>query len=357
MYLLYLSESGSHGDSKNLVLAGLAIFERGAYWLRRELDLAVQSAFPDSGEVPLRASALRVPQGERPVLPYSQIDGNARRALLERCYHLIAESTHPRLFATVVEKEWAESQHDARDPYEIAFEDLVSRFDLMLVRLHQGGNTQRGLVVASEANYREHAELLGDRILREGTRWSEARNLADVPTFAPAARTRMLQAASLVANAVYGRYEKALSRDFDRIVEKFDRDGDRLHGLTHLTLGSSGCFCPACVSYRASRSFDADGRERPHRPDERRDGERREDYRRPDDRRDDYRRGDDRPRRYPSADDRPRRYPDGDRPPRRYSGDRGDGGRRYDDRRGDDRPRRYPSADRPAPRASGERSD
>jgi len=346
MYLLYLSESGSHGDSKNLVLAGLAIFERGAYWLRRELDLAVQSAFPaGSGEVPLRASALRVPQGERPVLPYSQIDGNARRALLERCYRLIAESTHPRLFATVVEKEWAEAQHDPLDPYEIAFEDLVSRFDLMLVRLHQGGNTQRGLVVASEANYREHAELLGDRILREGTRWSEARNLADVPTFAPAARTRMLQAASLVANAVYGRYEKSLSRDFDRIVEKFDRDGDRLHGLTHLTLGSSGCFCPACVSYRASRSFESDGRERPYR-----EGERRDDYRRPDDRRDERRYEDRR------GDDRPRRYPDDDRPPRRYSDDRRDD-RRYEDRRGDDRPRRYPSADRPAPRASGERGD
>lgn len=349
MYLLYLSESGSHGDSRNLVLAGLAIFERGAYWLRRELDLAVQSAFPEGGgEVPLRASALRVPQGERPVLPYSQIDGNARRALLERCYHLIAESTHPRLFATVVEKEWAEAQHDARDPYEIAFEDLVSRFDLMLVRLHQGGNTQRGLVVASEANYREHAELLSGRILREGTRWSEARNLADVPTFAPAARTRMLQAASLVANAVYGRYEKGLSRDFDRIVEKFDRDGDRLHGLTHLTLGSSGCFCPACVSYRASRSFDGDGRERPHR-----EGERREDYRR-EDRREDHRRYDDR-----RGDERPRRYPDSERPPRRYSDDRRDDRReerRYDDRR-DERPRRYPTADRPAPRASSERSE
>ncbi len=169
--------------------------------------------------------------------------------MLLDAYQAIGKSQHPVLFATVVDKEHAAP----RDPYEVAFEDVVSRFDLMLSRRHSLGDTQRGLVIVAESNYRERLETLGDRILRDGTQWSRTHNLADVPLFARSARTRLLQAADLVANAVYGEYEKSLGRDFKTLSPKFDREGDRLHGLTHLSANAATCMCVACLSWRVHR--------------------------------------------------------------------------------------------------------
>ena len=250
MYLLYLDESGTHSAARHLVVGGLALFERGAYWLKRDLDEVVQRYFPENhASVAIHASPLRVRDGEAARPPFDQLTAAQRRALLEGAYEAIGGSAHPALFATVVDKQDAASG----DPYEAAFEDIVSRFDRMLGRLHRGGDTQRGLVIVAESNYRERLETLGDRILRDGTRWSETRNLADVPLFTPAARTRLLQAADLVTNAVWGSYEKGLARDFQSLLPKFDREGDRLHGLTHLSANAAACFCVACYSWRAHR--------------------------------------------------------------------------------------------------------
>ena len=170
--------------------------------------------------------------------------------MLRESYSAIGDSPHAVLFATVVAK-----QHVApRDPYEVAFEDVVGRFDLMLTRFHHQGDTQRGLVIVAESNYRERLETLGDRILRDGTQWRSARNLADVPLFARASRTRLLQAADLVVNATWGNYEKGLARDFNVLLPKFDREGDRLHGLTHVCANAATCMCIACLSWRLHRS-------------------------------------------------------------------------------------------------------
>ena len=38
-----------------------------------------------------------------------------------------------------------------RDPMEIAFEDLCSRFDRYLQRLRAGGDTQRGFVILDKS--------------------------------------------------------------------------------------------------------------------------------------------------------------------------------------------------------------
>ena len=250
VHLFYLDESGTHPSSRHVVVGGIAVFERSAYWLQRELDEVVRRYFeePDPS-VQIHASPLRVPPGERARPPYDQLTGAQRREMLVDSYRVISESPHPVLFATVVEKE-----HIApRDPYEAAFEDLISRFDRLLSRRHYLGDTQRGLVIVAESNYRERLETLGDRILRDGTQWSRTRNLADVPLFTRSARTRLLQAADLVVNAVYGEYEKSLGRDFKTLLPRFDREGDRLHGLTHLSADAATCMCIACYSWRTHR--------------------------------------------------------------------------------------------------------
>lgn len=250
MHLLYLDESGAHSASENLVVGGVAIFERATYWLKQDLEAVAKKYFGDQHiEVEIHASKLRVPEGADVAEPYNRISGTGRRAMLSECYDALARSPHTNLFATVVRK----SGIGDRDPYEVAFEDLVSRFDLMLARLHAMGDTQRGLVIVAESSYRDRLETLGDRILREGTQWSQTHNLTDIPFFTPASRTRLLQVADLVTNAVWGNYEKGLARDFQHLLPRFNREGERLHGLTHIGVRALDCWCPACYSWRVHR--------------------------------------------------------------------------------------------------------
>ena len=249
MYLLYLDESGTHPSSARVVVGGVAVFERAAYWLKRDLSETVARYLPyEQQHVPIHAPRLRTkgPRG----LPdaYAAVDAGERRRLLDACYSTLLVSRHPVLFATVVDKEAAVTG----DPYRIAFEDVVSRFDLMLARFHAANRTQRGVVILSESSTLRRSERAAGPSVSEGTQWGRTRNLSEVPLFVSKSRTRLLQAAGLVTNEVWGRYEKGVSRHFDEMLPKFDREGTRLHGLTHRTAGVEACWCPACFSYRAS---------------------------------------------------------------------------------------------------------
>ena len=251
MYLLYLDESGTHPSSARVVVGGVAVFERAAYWLKRDLSETVARFFPhEQQQIPIHAPRLRAtgPRG----LPeaYASVDAAERRRLLDACYSTLLVSRHPVLFATVVDKDAAASS----DAYRIAFEDVVSRFDLMLARFHAANRTQRGVVIMSESSTLRRAERASGPSVSEGTQWGRTRNLSEVPLFVSKSRTRLLQAAGLVTNEVWGRYEKGIARHFDDMLPKFDREGTRLHGLTHRTGGVDACWCPACFSYRASNA-------------------------------------------------------------------------------------------------------
>ena len=180
--------------------------------------------------------------------PLGDLSAEQRRALARDAYGVLAENQGGPLFATAVKKSAVN-----RDPYEAAFEDLISRFDRFLTRRHAQGDTQRGLIVVAESNQEERLRRFGRQIYDQGTRWADLRNMADLPLFAPAAELRLLQAADLVANAVYGFYERGLAGTFMQLLPRFDREGDRLHGLTHITDDASTCFCQACLSWRTHR--------------------------------------------------------------------------------------------------------
>ena len=180
--------------------------------------------------------------------PLGDLSAEQRRALARDAYGVLAENQGGPLFATAVKKSAVN-----RDPYEAAFEDLISRFDRFLTRRPAQGDTQRGLIVVAESNQEERLRRFGRQLYDQGTRWADLHNIADLPLFAPAAELRLLQAADLVANAVYGFYERGLAGTFMQLLPRFDREGDRLHGLTHITDNASTCFCQACMSWRTHR--------------------------------------------------------------------------------------------------------
>ena len=253
MHVLYLDESGTH-QSRYFVVAGLSVFEWETYFLAQRLDQIQSQYFPtDSGKVHFHASSLHAPRGRLPA-PFDSLTGEQIQNLITDVYQVIAES-RARIFAVAIEKAAITG-----DPYERGFEEIINRFDRMLARiLRDQGEPQRGLIVIAESSYRENLEVLARRIWAQGHRWGETHNLADIPYFAPAKNTRLLQLVDFVANAVYGNYESGYSRDFSRIAPKFDQDEGRIHGLVHITRDRQNCYCPSCVTRRALARLDVDG--------------------------------------------------------------------------------------------------
>lgn len=247
MHICYLDESGTHAEARYFVVAGLAVFERETYFLSRSLDQIQARYFPThDGTVAFRASDLRAQEGHIPP-PFNTLTDAQRRNLIKDIYQVIIDS-NVNLFAVAMEKVVTDG-----DPYERGFEEIVNRFDLMLAQvLRDRGEPQRGLIVVAESSYRENLEVLAQRIASQGHRWGETHNLADIPYFAPAKSTRLLQLADFVANAVFGRYESGYARYFDSIVPKFHQDQNRLHGLVHRSREFRDCYCPACVMRRMS---------------------------------------------------------------------------------------------------------
>ena len=245
MHIAYLDESGTHSEARYFVLAGLAVFERETYHLAQSLDRIQARYLPSvSGKVSFHASSLRAQEG-RLQPPFDSLTGEQRRSLITDIYRVIAAS-RTRLFAVAMEKAYIDG-----DPYERGFEEIVNRFDLMLSNiLKDSGDPQRGLIIIAESSYRENIELLAERIATQGHRWGETYNLADIPYFAPARSTRLLQLADFVANAVFGRYEHGYARNFDMIVPRFDQEEGRIHGLVHRSREFHQCYCPACMLRR-----------------------------------------------------------------------------------------------------------
>jgi hypothetical protein len=256
VYILYLDESGTTSEASYFVLAGLAVFEREIYWFSQELDNLQQQYFPDENEpILFHATKLRVREGDKVEEPWNSLGGEKRRELKDKIYAIL-RSRRGILFGCAVERQYAQARRE--DPYERAFEDLVSRFDLFLSRLNrqmvaEGKDEQRGLIVLAESSYQKIIAILARRLSEKGTRWGLLHNVSDVPLFAPAKDTRLLQYADFCSNAIYGRYNSKLTGDFDSIAPKFDQEGGVIHGLSHLS-NDVDCTCIACFSRRGRQT-------------------------------------------------------------------------------------------------------
>ena len=248
MYVLYLDESGLHKEAEYFVLAGLAVQEREIHWLGQDLDTLQNLYLPEAKEpVHFHASELRTGKSA----PWKSLSFDQRQELKQRIYDIIRVK-RVVLFGYAVEKRYAEVR--GFDPYERAFEDLVSRFDMYISRQNrtagEGEAEQRGMLVLAQSAYAKTLPVLARQLQETGTRWGTSlHNIAGSPFFAPASETRQLQLADFCSNAIYGRYNSGLSTDFDRIATKFDYDSGVLHGLSHWSTDSA-CGCPACFSRR-----------------------------------------------------------------------------------------------------------
>lgn len=241
---MYIDESGDPEGSgtRYFVLGGLAVFERVTYFLSRNLDQVLQEHV-GTKSVFLHAAAIRAGRGR-----WRKIPRDKREAVLLDTGRVLRESNRPGvvLFAVAAEKS---SARQGESLVRQAMEQVCLRFNAFLRRRYQEHqDPQRGLVIVSEGRFHTRARLWVERFRELGTQWGELNNFSDIPYFAQARETRMLQAADFVAHAVWRFYEHGDEKLLSVILDRFDETGGKMHGLFHWANSWKVCSCPACRS-------------------------------------------------------------------------------------------------------------
>jgi hypothetical protein len=242
MFLLYLDDSGSVGNQsdRHVILAGLAIHERRGHWLSRSLNELAADLWPDSpSSLEFRGADMR--SGRK---HWRGLKKDQRSSAYKHALTLIAESPPKtlRLFGVVAHK----AACSPEDPMEYAFEQIISRFDHFLARLHKRGNTQRGLIILDKSSYETSLQGLARDFAKDGHRWGNLHNISEVPLFVDSTATRLIQYADLIAYALRQYYEAGNAELFDIIKGRFDAEGGIVHGLMHHKPQSDRCACFYC---------------------------------------------------------------------------------------------------------------
>lgn len=252
MHLLYLDESGNpHGaEDKHFVLAGVSAFEQNTYFLARDVDAIKQRHFPTVPPLDFHLSQIRSRNGF-----WRNVDQPTREIVLQELGQVIANSASSvRLFAAVVEKNASLHGDNA---IKVAMEQVCKRFDIMLQRRwNENSDKQRGLLVFAESSYQARAKVWVQGFRELGTQWGVLQNLSDIPYFAAAKESRLLQLADYVAHAPFLLFERREASLIRPIINRFDQKDGALHGLWHSSPNRGpGCDCPGCYSRRSAGAF------------------------------------------------------------------------------------------------------
>lgn len=227
MHLLYLDESGAPADPKqtHFVLAGISMFERQTFWISNELDKIAATFNPaDPSSMELHGNPMFVGKHE-----WRRIQPPLRRQAIKDALTVFANSHNSnRLFGCVVNKAVVAPQN----PVEYAFEQIASRFDYFLMRLHNHrADSQRGIMIFDKSTYESTIQNLATDFRTIGHSWGVLRNLSEVPLFLDSKASRLIQLADLVAYAIFRKYEQGDDQFFSIIESRFDTFGGQNHGL------------------------------------------------------------------------------------------------------------------------------
>jgi hypothetical protein len=247
MHLLYLDDAGSARNVSEdyLILGGISIFEAQSNFFVQEMDKLAATINPSKPQdVEFHASEIF----SRKEQPWRGMSKSDARGVIKAVLSILKQSYETaRAFACAVHK----ASYIGRDPIELAFEDLCSRFDMYLDRLRGQGERQRGILILDESTHETTLQNMAKEFRTVGTRWgSVVHNLAETPLFVNSRASRAIQLADHVAYAVFRRYNAGDTSYFDIIASKFDSVEGVVHGLVHKQKFDPMCMCLACASRR-----------------------------------------------------------------------------------------------------------
>lgn len=226
MHLLYLDESGSTSDPKQLffVLAGVSIHETQGFWFTNELDKIAAKFNPaDPSTVELHGSPMLKGKNF-----WRQFRVEERKQAIKDSLSILANSHGGnRIFACICRK----STVLPKDPVELSFEQIASRFDYYLNRLKNNGNHSRGIIIFDKSTYETTIQSLATDFKKIGHTWDVIRNLAEVPLFIDSRASRLTQLADLIAYSFFQHYEHQNDEFYSIIANRIDSHGGHKHGL------------------------------------------------------------------------------------------------------------------------------
>src|SRR5262245_59180327 len=165
MYLLYLDDAGSPGNSAEeyFVLGGVCVFEAQVDWFGRELDKLASPYNRNPEDVEFHASTIFSRRQE----PWKGLTIDGARGVLKSVLKITSCSYETtRLFACAIHKK----SFPYADHVELAFEDLCQRFDFFLSRLFRAGDQQRGLIILDRTTRETSLQRLSREFRKAGTR-------------------------------------------------------------------------------------------------------------------------------------------------------------------------------------------
>ena len=246
LYLSFIDESGTHGDSPVTVVAGLMLHEEDVWHLQQRLDSFLSKRLRALGQDPslFELHATELWRGKK---EWSAVRRTDRHKILDGAYGCLAgyRPVNPnlplRLLGVVLDRDGTAWEDRAYGLVAKKFDDYVYRMST------KSAVRQRGLIIHDRSSVEQRLQSWTAQWRAATSPLGRLRNLADVPLFADSKATRALQAADLVAYALYRYYSNSYDDRFTRrLWPMFDADQGRMHGLFHQCRDYKSCPCPAC---------------------------------------------------------------------------------------------------------------
>ena len=178
---------------------------------------------------------------------WSAVRRTDRRKILDGAYGCLAgyRPVNPnlplRLLGVVLDRDGTAWEDRAYGLVAKKFDDYVYRMST------KSAVRQRGLIIHDRSSVEQRLQSWTAQWRAATSPLGRLRNFADVPLFADSKATRALQAADLVAYALYRYYSNSYDDRFTRrLWSMFDADQGRMHGLFHQCRDHKSCPCPAC---------------------------------------------------------------------------------------------------------------
>ena len=246
LYIGFVDESGTHGSSRVMVVAGLMIHEEDVWHLQQRIDVflyrRLRALGYDHTLFELHATELWRGRNE-----WAAISGPNRHRILGGAYACLAgyRPFNPdfpmRLLGVVLDRDSTGGKLRAYELVAKKFDDFVNRMG------RKSGIRQRGLILHDKGGVDERLQAWISQWRAATSSLGRISNLADVPFFSDSKATRALQAADLVAYALYRYYAGGFDDRFThRLWALFDTDQGKMHGLFHQSRNYESCPCPAC---------------------------------------------------------------------------------------------------------------
>jgi hypothetical protein len=174
--------------------------------------------------------------------PYIHLTREERIACLKELAQQLASWPDVRIFADAISKQ--DFMSTQITPYEMAFEQVLTRFQAFLSFKHGKG------IMVHDKN-----ETVAPRLTRlarhfhsNGTLYRQIPDIVETPLFVDSSMTSMIQMADLCAYALRRLLENSETEFWDIIESRVDRTGARLVGVRHYT-GPRQCSCRICSAH------------------------------------------------------------------------------------------------------------